>query len=71
MAREESTLRTQIRSRGQASRLISAGLEACAADPDYRYFEKPAGIGPRAVLCTLREAAYEEPMQGETGRWRH
>jgi hypothetical protein len=68
--REESNLRTQIRSRGgRASRLISAGLEP-ARDRDYRYFEKPAGVVTASVTAsstlTLREAAFE-PNQ----RWRH
>jgi hypothetical protein len=68
---EESNLRAQIRSRGRASRLISAGLEACAATRTTGTSKGRQGSIPRAVLCTLREAAYEEPRQGETGRWRH
>jgi len=33
--------------------------------------EEPAGIATASGTLTLREAAYEEPIQGETGRWRY
>ncbi len=32
-----------------------------------RYFEKPAGIVTASSTLTLREAAYEEPIQGRQG----
>jgi 4a-hydroxytetrahydrobiopterin dehydratase len=33
---------------------------------DYRYLEKPAGIVTASSTLTLREAAYEEPIQGDS-----
>jgi hypothetical protein len=40
-------------------------------DPDRLISEEAAGIVTAGGTLTRREAAYEEPIQGETGRWRH
>jgi hypothetical protein len=87
VARESSTCESQppsslskSRARGSPGRCLRPGGRASAGEPatperltnrDYRYFEKPAGIVTASGTLTLREAAYEEPIQGETGRWRH
>lgn len=39
--------------------------------PGHAYVEKPAGIVTASGTLTLREAACEKPIQGETGRWSH
>jgi hypothetical protein len=47
------------------------GASANLGIPTSSLRKKPAGIVTAGGTLTLREAAYEEPIQGETGRWRH
>jgi 4a-hydroxytetrahydrobiopterin dehydratase len=51
-----------IQGRGQASRLISAGLDACAATGTTGTSEQTAGIVTASGTLTLRDVAYEEPI---------
>jgi hypothetical protein len=47
------------------------GASANHVVPTSSLRKKPAGIVTASGTLILRAAAYEEPIQGETGRWRH
>jgi hypothetical protein len=47
------------------------GASANLGIPTSSFRKKPAGIVTAGGTLTLREAAYEEPIQGEPERWRH